>query len=317
MLGDSNTIAGLLPAAAVVAVAGVLPAYSWSTPELVALVIAMTVGTSLSVVWLVIARRWTLPSWGLHVGITLGNVFLTVVVAVAATENLNMANLYLLSVTAAILLFSLRAALAHIVASGVFYAAVLAFGPQTVGPPVIAWLAVFGTSVVVGAVAVGLVGVLRMAATADPLTGLANRRAWDDRLDLEMERARRTGAVLTIAMIDLNGFKEVNDRLGHVAGDQLLKAIARAWQPQVRGGGDYLARIGGDEFAVLTSDSDQTAMRRLIKRFTETTPDGISFSAGEATWDRSEQASDLLRRADVAMYKDKLKHRQGLNPHVA
>ncbi len=58
-------------------------------------------------------------------------------------------------------------------------------------------------------------------------------------------------------------------------------------------------------------------MRRLIKRFTETTPPGISFAAGEATWDRSESASDLLRRADVAMYKMKLERRRDLNPHVA
>ncbi len=219
----------------------------------------------------------------------MGNVLVSAVVAITATQHINMANLYLLTATFAVLLFSVRAALAHIGAAGVYYAAVLAFGPATVDAPVVAWLAVFGTTAVVGAVVIGLVSVLRLAATADPLTGLANRRAWDERLDEEMERSRRTGTALSVVLIDLDGFKEVNDRDGHAAGDHLLQAVARAWQTQVRGGGDFLARIGGDEFAVIVLGSDQMGIRRLIKRFDEAAPAGTSFSAGEATWDRTER----------------------------
>ena len=247
----------------------------------------------------------------------MGNVLVSAVVAITATQHINMANLYLLTATVAILLFSVRAALAHIGAAGVYYAAVLAFGPATVDSPVVAWLAVFGTTAVVGAVVIGLVSVLRLAATADPLTGLANRRAWDERLDEEMERSRRTGTALSVVLIDLDGFKDVNDRDGHAAGDHLLQAIARAWQTQVRGGGDFLARIGGDEFAVIAPGSDQMGIRRLIKRFDEAAPAGTSFSAGEATWDRTERAPDLLHRADLAMYETKLKHRRDPYPHTA
>jgi diguanylate cyclase (GGDEF)-like protein len=178
-------------------------------------------------------------------------------------------------------------------------------------------LAVFGTTAVVGAVVIGLVGVLRLAATADPLTGLANRRAWDERLDEEMERSRRTDTAFSVVLMDLDGFKDINDRDGHAAGDRLLQAIARAWQTQVRDGGDFLARIGGDEFAVIELGSDLMGIRRLIERLEEAAPAGTCFSAGGATWDRTERAPELLRRADLAMYETKLKHRRDAHPHTA
>ena len=239
------------------------------------------------------------------VNIGTGNLLVTAVIAVTSTEQLNMANLYLLTATFAVLLFSVRAMFAHVAIAGVSYAAVLALGPETVATPLNAWLAVFGSIAVMASVVLGLVSTLRLAATVDPLTGLANRRAWDERADDEMERARRAGTALTVVLVDLDGFKEVNDRDGHAAGDRLLQTIAKAWQTQVREGGDFLARIGGDEFAVLAPGTDQVEIRRLIMRFEEITPSGVTFSAGEATWDRVERAPDLLRRADLAMYEAK------------
>ncbi|MEO6532062.1 MAG: GGDEF domain-containing protein [Pseudolysinimonas sp.] len=315
VLADPNIIAAIFPAAATAAGLSLVLVGHWTIPELVFLWSGIVVGLVFTA--LPLALRWRLPRWGLHLEAGIGNLYLAAVVIVAATQQIDMANLFLLSATAAILLFSVPAAAAHVGASAVYYAAVLAFGPATPGSPIIAWLAIFGTTAVVGAVAVGLVGVLRLAATADPLTGLANRRAWDDRLDQEMQRSRRTGTTLTIAMIDLNGFKAINDREGHAAGDQLLKTLARAWQAEIRGGVDFLARIGGDEFAALTSGPDEMAMRRLIKRFEEATPAVVSFSAGEATWDHAERDSDLLHRADLAMYTAKLKYRRDANPHIA
>ncbi len=317
MLADRATVAGVLPATAAVALLLVLPAGHWSAPELAGLVGGTSMAAFFAVVNMWSARRRQLPPWSLHVEIGMGNVMVSAVVALTATQHINMANLYLLTATVAGLLFSARAALAHIGVAGVCYAAVLAFAPATVDSPVIAWLAVFGTTAVVGAVVIGLVSVLRHAATADPLTGLANRRAWDERLDEEMERSRRTGTAVSVVLIDLDRFKDVNDRDGHAAGDHLLQTIARAWQTQVRGGADFLARIGGDEFAVIASGSDQMGIRRLIKRLDEAAPAGTSFSAGEATWDRTERAPDLLRRADLAMYETKLKHRRPLHSHTA
>jgi diguanylate cyclase (GGDEF)-like protein len=295
----------------------ILPARHWSAPAFAILVGGTSAAALFAVVNVWSARRRNLPLWSLHVEIGMGNVLVSAVVAAAATQHINMANLYLLTATVAVLLFSVRAALAHIGAAAVWYAVVLAFGPATGDSPVLPWLAVFGTTAVVGAVVIGLVSVLRLAATADPLTGLANRRAWDERLDEEMERSRRTGTAFSVVLMDLDGFKDVNDRDGHAAGDHLLQAVARAWQTQVRDGGDFLARIGGDEFAVIVLGSDEVGIRRLIKRLEEAAPAGTCFSAGGATWDRTERAPELLRRADLAMYETKLKHRRDAHPHTA
>jgi len=160
-------------------------------------------------------------------------------------------------------------------------------------------------------VVLGLVSVLRSTAREDPLTGLANRRSWDERLEEELERSRRTGQALSVVMIDLDGFKAVNDRGGHEAGDLLLKELARAWQTATRGGGDFLARLGGDEFGVLAPGSDAIGIRRLAKRLGDAPPEGVSCSTGAVTWDGTENAADLVRRADRAMYQTKLRHRRG------
>jgi diguanylate cyclase (GGDEF)-like protein len=152
--------------------------------------------------------------------------------------------------------------------------------------------------------------VLRSAATADPLTGLANRRSWDERLEEELARSRRTGQALSVVMIDLDDFKAVNDRGGHEAGDRLLKELARGWQAAVRGGGEFVARLGGDEFGILAPGSDAIGVRRLTKRLSEVLPTGVVVSIGVATWDGTENASDVLRRADRAMYETELSHRR-------
>jgi diguanylate cyclase (GGDEF)-like protein len=318
VLAEPRIISGLFPAVATAALLLVLPVRHWSTPALMSLVGGTCMAALFAVVNLWPARRPEPTPWVLHLEIGAGNLGVTAVVAVAATEHVNLANLYLLTATVAVLLFSFRAALIHVGLAGIYYAALLAFDATTADAPVVAWLAVFGTIAVVGAVVMGLLSVLQMAATADPLTGLANRRAWDARVDEEMERSLRTGTVLTVVLVDLDGFKEVNDRDGHVAGDRLLQHLASAWQTQVRDGGDFLARIGGDEFALLALGTDQVGIRRLIKRLEEVTPPTVSFSAGEATWDKAERAPDLLRRADLAMYETKkLKRQRNHRPHSA
>jgi diguanylate cyclase (GGDEF)-like protein len=209
----------------------------------------------------------------------------------------------------AALYFRLFAVLAHVGGIGAAYAVALALGPEAANP-VAAWMAVFGTVAVAAAVLLAVVSVLRSAAHTDPLTGLANRRSWDERFDEELERSRRTGQGLSVAMIDLDGFKAVNDRDGHEAGDRVLEELASAWQAVVRSGGDFLARLGGDEFGLLAPGSDATGIRRLIKRLGEVLPAGVVASIGVATWDGTENASDLLRRADQAMYETKLRHRR-------
>jgi diguanylate cyclase (GGDEF)-like protein len=102
-------------------------------------------------------------------------------------------------------------------------------------------------------------------ARADPLTGLANRRAFFESAGLELERARRYAQPITVACLDLDGFKAVNDRLGHGEGDELLRTVAQALRHAIRPF-DLAARLGGDEFALLVSALDVDEARVLLER---------------------------------------------------
>ena len=304
-----SRVAAFLWAAGALAVALVLPLRHWPEPSLLALVVPAAVAVFCACVRATVGER--LPRWSLHVDVGLGNLLVSVVAAAGASEHTNLANLYLLVEVFALLYLPIGSALGHLGAAGAAYAVVLEVGPHPAEPPVIAWLSVFGTGVVLGAVVVGLVSVLRNTAREDPLTGLANRRMWDERLEEEMERSARGGTALSVVMLDLDGFKAVNDALGHHAGDRLLQAATRPWQAATRNGGDLVARLGGDEFGLLAPGSDEIGAHNLARRLIDALPEGVSASVGVATWDRAETPSDLVRRADRAMYHAKRRRRGG------
>ena len=156
---------------------------------------------------------------------------------------------------------------------------------------------------------------LRRQAFQDQLSGLANRALFNDRAEHALARAKRTGATVAVVVIDLDGFKDVNDSLGHQAGDELLKAVA-VELTTLAGEGDTVARLGGDEFAVLIEDleaaSDAIAAAERIRLRLR---DGIAVddadyrvtaSAGVAISDQATRSvDDLLRDADIAMYTAK------------
>ena len=145
---------------------------------------------------------------------------------------------------------------------------------------------------------------LARLARTDPLTGLANRRGWDEQLDRELARARRSGDPVSVALLDFDNFKAFNDAHGHQAGDRLLVAAAAAWQAQLRAG-DVLCRWGGDEFAVLLPDCSEREIQEIIARISQSTPSWQSCAAGVANWDGNETAHDLLRRADTQLLEQK------------
>jgi diguanylate cyclase (GGDEF)-like protein/PAS domain S-box-containing protein len=157
------------------------------------------------------------------------------------------------------------------------------------------------------AVAIGRAGLLerlaRMART-DELTGLPNRRAWDEEMVRELARARRQETPLTVAMVDLDFFKAYNDAHGHQAGDRLLKEAAGAWRAVLRET-DLLARYGGEEFAIALPGCGLDEAERLVERLRAVTPRGESCSAGLAGWSRKETVEALLGRADEALYEAK------------
>jgi diguanylate cyclase (GGDEF)-like protein len=158
---------------------------------------------------------------------------------------------------------------------------------------------------------------LEAVARHDPLTGLPNRMLLMDRLDQAIAATRRSGSILAVCFLDLDGFKGVNDQFGHAAGDEVLREIARRLRGAMRGG-DTVARIGGDEFVLLLSGAHtraevDRALGRMISvaRLPVELPTRqvvrLSASVGVAAFpDDAAEPQQLLRLADSAMYDAKL-----------
>lgn len=152
---------------------------------------------------------------------------------------------------------------------------------------------------------------LNQAANFDPLTGLPNRRRFNRRFDQMLSQVPRQNGALTVCFLDLDGFKAVNDSLGHAAGDRVLLAVANRLSSITRGT-DLLARLSGDEFAlVLTGRPDDTILRRYLSAIVEPIQVGdqsvqISASIGVTTYPDDYSDRDILiRHADRAMYDAK------------
>ncbi|HET8955604.1 MAG TPA: sensor domain-containing diguanylate cyclase [Solirubrobacterales bacterium] len=148
-------------------------------------------------------------------------------------------------------------------------------------------------------------------ARRDSLTGLPNRRALEEQLPQAMARARRSGDPLSVAILDIDHFKNFNDSHGHLAGDEVLRACAKAWDSALRGE-DTIVRFGGEEFLVLLPDTGPDQAADIVERLRRTTPMGQTCSAGLALWDCAESIDDLLRRADEALYLAKASGRDQL-----
>jgi diguanylate cyclase (GGDEF)-like protein len=145
---------------------------------------------------------------------------------------------------------------------------------------------------------------LAVLARTDPVTGLPNRRSWDEELPLALDRARRRPHPVCIALIDLDHLKAFNDTHGHQAGDQLLAHAGTAWRGHLRTT-DLVVRFGGDEFAVIMPDCSLEMANNVLDRVCAATPHDQTCSAGLACWNGTETAGELVARADVALYNAK------------
>lgn len=145
---------------------------------------------------------------------------------------------------------------------------------------------------------------LRRRADHDSLTGVPNRRRWEEELERELLRARRAGADICVAILDIDGFKPFNDTRGHQAGDRLLREATSAWRGVLRAT-DVLARLGGDEFAVALPGTAEQDHGPIIDRLRRSLPPGPTCSAGVASWNGVESGEALLGRADSALYEAK------------
>jgi diguanylate cyclase (GGDEF)-like protein len=158
----------------------------------------------------------------------------------------------------------------------------------------------------------------------DALTGLANRVRFAEELEREIERARRHRHNLAVIMIDLDGFKPINDRYGHAAGDLMLKQVAEALGGKVRFN-DLVARLGGDEFVVLVPETSAEGVHALAAKLAGAIATAsvqvsgavvaVGASLGIALFpDHADSPAQLLAHADAAMYADKRQRKSGRTP---
>ena len=170
---------------------------------------------------------------------------------------------------------------------------------------------------------------LAALSSTDGLTGIANRRCFDDTMEIEWSRARRTGKPLSVAMLDVDWFKKYNDHYGHQAGDECLRQVARVFSGCVRRAGDLAARYGGEEFVLIAPDTDSNAALRIATLICHELEQlalphemslyqHVTVSIGVATFFPIQQQDNspemLLKQADEALYQAK---EQGRNRAVA
>ncbi|WP_119394852.1 sensor domain-containing diguanylate cyclase [Salinibius halmophilus] len=148
----------------------------------------------------------------------------------------------------------------------------------------------------------------------DPLTGCANRRGLAERIDEELDRATRYGRPLSVAVIDIDHFKQLNDKFGHQAGDQALKHLVQLIQPRLRNT-DFLARAGGEEFVIVMPETTLEAAEFVLERIREVVANesfycdrgtiNMTISVGIACLIAGELGNELIERADVKLYEAK------------
>ncbi|MDX6583202.1 MAG: hypothetical protein QOI10_2386 [Solirubrobacterales bacterium] len=267
------------------------------------------------------ARRW--PVWPLYGMVGLG----VLAVTRAAYYSHDPSGFYTLFFVwiglYVVFFFSRRIAVLYMVAIGVAYAILLVIEDENAA--LARWVTTIGTIVLAAFLIDSLVrrvrrvaheaasiareraelmATLAEVARTDELTGLANRRAWDEALARELERGRRDETPLCIAIVDLDRFKEYNDIHGHQAGDRLLKELAAAWREELRTT-DVLARYGGEEFALALPGCDLEDAATIVERLRASTPAEQTASAGLVLWNGKESAELLFGRADKALYAAK------------
>jgi diguanylate cyclase (GGDEF)-like protein len=167
---------------------------------------------------------------------------------------------------------------------------------------VTAWILIAGSSVLASEALARVNGRLRQQLITDPLTGLMNRSGFAQAANRLLSLAGRERLPVSIALIDLDEFKQVNDLRGHAAGDRLLVELGRAWGKEMRGS-EVLARLGGDEFALVLAGAGVEGAADALDRLRAATP--ICWSVGVVEWEPGESLEQAMARADERLYRAK------------
>jgi diguanylate cyclase (GGDEF)-like protein len=285
-----------------------------ASADLPALWVNITLAYATAAAMYVLGRRRA-PVWATHVFLVGGTYLVTNAVLQSGQGGSYYAVWYTWIALYAFSFYGRAAASAHVALAAAAYAGTLAVLP--VEAPVSRWLTTMSAVLVAAAfvdhlvrrarahaaAAEQLARQLEAAAQTDELTGLPNRRTWEQALKREVANARRFGRPLAVAVLDLDGFKRFNDEHGHQAGDVLLREAAAAWSDDVRDI-DTLARWGGDEFGLLVPGCTTADALSVIERMRTSTP-GTTCSVGLVAWDGVEDEGALMARADVELYRAK------------
>jgi GGDEF domain-containing protein len=278
--------------------ASAFPASPAAPVDLLRLVGVVALGASVILWW----QGNRLPRWFLHVAVAGGTVLISLLIARSATGvgMIVTACDYMWMGVYAAFFFSRPAARAHTGLIAAAFAAALLVSPHHV--PADAWI-FMTASLIVATETIGRQSTrLRHEAHTDSLTGLLNRKGLAPAAERAFALADRTGIPLTIALIDLDDFKQVNDRDGHAEGDRLLVQMTRTWSEELQAG-DIFSRLGGDEFLVVLVGSSDEEAKRFFERLLFISP--APWSAGVIKRSSGEDLSACLARADNALYEAK------------
>ena len=254
--------------------------------------------------------RWghRLPPSAYPVLTALGTGLISVIVRFAGDSAAPAyAFLYVFAALYAFYFYEPGQAMLQVVLIGVACAVVGVFGRATQ----VEWLMVVGSVVVVGRWTQRSIRRVQNLARTDPLTGVPNRRAWDEELHRAVSRRQRDGDPVCVAMLDLDHFKIFNDEQGHQAGDRILQTVVSSWLAVLRAG-DVLARYGGEEFTLLLNGCRLDKGQAIVERLRELVPRGLTCSAGVAEWDGNESEVGMMSRCDAALYEAKSRGRNRL-----
>jgi diguanylate cyclase (GGDEF)-like protein/putative nucleotidyltransferase with HDIG domain len=311
----AQVLAGLFAAGASLALLTVLLPHSSRANEAGLLII---VGDAYVVAGILAWRAGNVSGRVLQVALGWGSTLITGVAYFSGESPSPLVFFYLWVFLYSAYFFTKRQATAQIVYVAAVYGGLLAAAPPPGGVP--AWWVVGIGALLVAAVVIGvmrqrndqLIGRLYDAARTDPLTQLLNRRGFRDLLDLDLERARRSGGRTAVVVGDVDHFKQVNDRSGHSVGDAALKRVARLLE-QGKRQIDVAARVGGEEFALIIPDADEDGALALAERLRLAVREEflgaavpITISFGIASYPaHGETAASLLRAGDEALYAAK------------
>jgi len=311
----ARALAWLFIAGPTIGLVALLLPHSPDTNEL-AIVLEILFAYAVAIAVLVVFDR--LPVWAFATIIAIGTLLISGAIYFSGHDTSAYSFFYVWVSLYAAYFFGPRLTAVNVLFIGVVYAVVLAV-QQPAGISADRWTITIGTLVVVGGLVAALrtrierlIATLSDAARTDALTGLRNRRGFQELLEVELERSRRSGRPLTILLADLDHFKAANDRLGHPAGDAALVRAAKALE-RTRRMIDTAGRIGGEEFAVIAPECDEAGAYALAERLRAAVRDtfltepvpltvsiGIAVHPGHGVF-----TEGLLRAADEALYAAK------------